>query len=116
LVTPTPLLAMSAEADSVLTPLAESSVLLHEAVGRYHRAGLRHDEAQARLMLAAALLAAGDATGAGEQISAASALLSELSDAAALAHAHRLARSLPARSPHPLTPREVEVLRLVSLG
>jgi len=110
------LLAMSAVADAVLAAPDEASVLLQEAVRRYHRAGLRHDEAETRLSLAESHLAARDRGGASEQILAATTLLTELPDEAGLAHARRLASSLNRRSSHPLTPREVEVLRLVSHG
>lgn len=110
------LLAMSAVADAALAAPDEALILLQEAVRRYHRAGLRHDEAQARLTLAEARLAARDRGGALEQIDVAVSLLTELPDLAGLAHARRLASSLHRSSSHPLTPREVEVLRLVSHG
>ena len=110
------LFAMSAVADALLAASDEASILLQEAVRRYHRAGLRHDEAEARLSLAEYRLAAQDRGGAREQIRAATTLLTESPDAAALAHARRLASSVHERSSHALTPREVEVLRLVSHG
>ncbi len=110
------LLAMSAAADATLAPPDEASALLHEAVRRYHRAGLRQDEADARLTLAESRLSAQDPGGAGEQLDAATALLAGLPGAAGLAHARRLAGAMHARATHPLTPREVEVLRLVSQG
>jgi DNA-binding NarL/FixJ family response regulator len=110
------LLAMSAVADSVLAEPPEASDLLHEAVRRYHRAGLRHDEAEARLMLATSLLAVGDSVGAREQIVAATDIMADLTDTAGLAHARRLERSLDGRSAAVLTPRETEVLRLISRG
>ncbi|MDQ6686021.1 MAG: LuxR C-terminal-related transcriptional regulator [Actinomycetota bacterium] len=110
------LLAMSAVADSVLAAPTEACILLQEAVRRYHRAGLRYDGAEARLTLAASCLAMGDDAVAREQINAATTLLTELGDAVGLARARRLAKSLHARSSHPLTPREVEVLRLISRG
>jgi DNA-binding NarL/FixJ family response regulator len=110
------LLAMSAAADSVLAETSEASTLLHEAVRRYHRAGLRHDEAEARLLLAASLLTQGDAEAAREQVASATAVMSDLADTAGLAHARRLAKSIDGRSAALLTPREQEVLRLISRG
>ncbi len=108
--------AMSAVADSVLAEPAAASALLHEAVRRYHLAGLRHDEADARLLLATSLLARGDAVAAREQTASATEILTDLDDTAGLAHARRLAKSLGGRSPAQLSPRETEVLRLVSRG
>jgi DNA-binding NarL/FixJ family response regulator len=110
------LLAMSAVADAVLAPPGEASILLQEAVQRYHLAGLPHHEAEARLMLAESLLATQDVGGASEQIEVATAVLRELPDPIGLAHARRLTSSLNKRSPQMLTTREVEVLRLVSRG
>ncbi|NYD42230.1 LuxR family transcriptional regulator [Nocardioides panaciterrulae] len=110
------LVAMSATADAVLAGPEEAPVLLHEAVRRYHRAGLRHDEAAARLALAASLHATGDEAGAQEQLDTATACLAELADEVGLAEARRIAGSLHPRSAHPLTPREVEVLGLVARG
>jgi DNA-binding NarL/FixJ family response regulator len=110
------LLAMSASARAVLSDSAEATTLLHEAVRHYHRAGLRHDEADARLLLAESLRAQGDAQAAREQIAAASDILADVDDAAGLAHARRLAKAVDQRSTTLLTPRETEVLRLVSQG
>ena len=110
------LLAMSAVADSVLAESTEASTLLHEAVRRYHRAGLRHDEAETRLLLATSVLAQGDTEAARDQIAAATDVMTDLADTAGLAHAGRLAKSLNGRSTDLLTPREQEVLRLISRG
>jgi DNA-binding NarL/FixJ family response regulator len=110
------LLAMSAVADSVVAESTEASTLLHEAVRRYHLAGLRHDEAEARLLLAQSLLAQGDAEAARDQVAAATGVMTDLADTAGLAHAGRLRRSLDGRSTDLLTPREQEVLRLISRG
>ena len=103
-------------ADSVLRESTEASALLHEAVRRYHRAGLRHDEAQARLLLATALLAQGDSEAARDQLAAATHVMTHLVDTAGLAHAGQLAKLLDGRSSDLLTRREKEVLRLVSRG
>lgn len=110
------LLAMSAVAGSVLAEPPEAVALLHEAVRRYHRAGLRHDEAETRLRLATALLAHGDAEAARDHVVSATEVMTELADTAGLAEARRLQSSLAGRSPDLLTPREKEVLRLVSRG
>ncbi len=108
--------AGSAVADSLVAAPGHACALLSRAVRSYHRAGLRQDEAMTRLLLAETLLADDDTTGSDEQVRAAIVLLEGLPDAAGLARAHRLARAVPHRSGHPLTPREVEVLRLVSRG
>jgi len=110
------LLAMSAVADSVLVESTEASTLLHEAVRHYHRGGLRHDEAEARLLLATALLVQGDSAAAQDQVAAAIGVMAELPDTAGLAHARELQKSFDRRSADLLTPREQEVLRLVSRG
>jgi DNA-binding NarL/FixJ family response regulator len=110
------LLAMSAMADSLLAEPLDAVTLGHEAVRRYHRAGLRHDEAEARLILAESLLAQGDAEAAREQADAATAVMTDLADTVGLARARQLTTSLDRRSPALLTPRETEVLRLVSRG
>ncbi len=46
-------------ADALLAESTEAPALLHEAVCSYDRAGLRHDEAEARLLLATRLLPTG---------------------------------------------------------
>jgi DNA-binding NarL/FixJ family response regulator len=110
------LLAMSAVARSVLADADEAVTALHEAVQHYHRAGLRHDEAEARLLLADSLRAQGDAEAAREQVAAASDILTDLADPTGLAQARRLAKAIDQRSTALLTPRETEVLRLVARG
>ena len=110
------LLAMSAMADSVLADSTQASTLLHEAVRRYHRAGLRHDESDARLLLATSLLALRDAEAARDQLATATNVMTELADTAGLARARQLQKSLDGRSTDLLTPREQEVLRLISHG
>lgn len=111
--------AMSAVADSVLaevTEVTEASALLHEAVQSYHKAGLRHDEAGTRLLLATSLLAQGDTEAARDHIACATDVMTDLADTAGLTHAGELAQSLDARATCLLTPREQEVLRLISRG
>ncbi|MGN6610712.1 MAG: LuxR C-terminal-related transcriptional regulator [Angustibacter sp.] len=110
------LLARSASADAVLAGPPSDAVLLREAVRQYQRAGLRHDEADARIGLATALLAQGDARGAREQARAAGDVLAGLDDPVTHARARELARSAAARPAPVLTAREIEVLRLVAQG
>lgn len=110
------LMGMSAAADAVLAQPPEDTNLLHEAVRYYHRAGLRHEEVGARLLLAAGLADKADVTSAQEQLTAATDLLTDLRDTVGLARARQLQNRLGGRSPDLLTPREVEVLGLVSRG
>ncbi|KQU68945.1 LuxR C-terminal-related transcriptional regulator [Phycicoccus sp. Root101] len=110
------LFAKSAVADSVLAPPNESSSLLHEAVWRYRRAGLRHDEAEARLLLATSLMVQGDSEGARDQVTSATELMNHLADKAGLARAGDLQKCLDEGSAALLTPREKEVLQLISRG
>jgi len=110
------LLAMSALADSVLSGASEAPGLLREAVRRYHRAGLRHHEAETRLLLAASLLAEGDVTAAREQVATATEVLADVPDTAGLARARQLAAALDGRSGSSLSARETEVLGLVAQG
>jgi ATP/maltotriose-dependent transcriptional regulator MalT len=111
-----PLLAMSACADAALAPPVEAAALLRESVRRFGLAGLRYDEADTRLRLAAVLMSSGDTTGARDQLDSAVAELTALSASAGLAEARRLAAMLGAPSAGPLTGRETEVLRLVAQG
>lgn len=113
------LLAMSAMADSVLAEPSAATDLVRDAVRHYHRAGLRHAEAEARLGLAGSLLAGGDQPAAREQADAAAEILAALPDAAGLARAHDLLARLDHRptSPRsPLSAREQQVLGLVARG
>lgn len=111
------LLAMSALADSALADPGNAPTSLHEAVHRYHRAGLRHDEAAARVLLARCLLSQGDASAAQDQITAASGVMADLGDLAGLSHLRGLAKSLQGPgTPALVTPREREVLQLISRG
>lgn len=110
-----PLLGLAACAEAVLADPAEAAALLREAVRRFHRASLRYDEADARMALAEALVAAGEEAPGREQLAIVEAAFGELSAAAGLERATRLRVTLDGRS-GPLTPREVEVLRLVSRG
>jgi len=94
-----------------------------EAVRLFRDAGTAFDEADARVELAAALLADDDLDGAGEQIESALRTFTQLSAGTGLARArtvdadlHR-ARGTRARAGNsPLSPRETQVLALVAAG
>jgi DNA-binding CsgD family transcriptional regulator len=89
--------------------------LWRDAIRHFHLAGLRFDEAETRLHLAAALLGTGDVPGAREQIDAATTTLTDLAATAGLARARQLTDRIERRT-SPLTPRETEVLQLVAQG
>lgn len=110
------LLATAAAADAALAPPAAAVVLLTEAVRRFSAAGLRFDEANTRLSLAEALIATGEGAAARHHLALATEVLSELSALDDLARAHRLADAAGVPAVGPLSPREREVLRLVSQG
>jgi DNA-binding NarL/FixJ family response regulator len=110
-----PLLGLAACAEAVLADPAQAAALLREAVRRLHRASLRYDEADARIALAEALIAAGELAAGREQLAVVEAAFVELSADAGLERARRLRATLDGES-GPLTPREAEVLRLVSRG
>lgn len=113
-----PLLGLAAAADAALADPAESAGLWLEAVQRFNRSGLRFDEAVSRVRLAEALLSSGGTAEAADHLATAAAVFTELGAASDLSVVERL-RSGPTpdggRS-NPLTPREVEVLRLVAQG
>ncbi|HYN30829.1 MAG TPA: helix-turn-helix transcriptional regulator [Dermatophilaceae bacterium] len=105
----------------------EAADLWRQAVRRFHDSGLRLDEAESRLRLAASLLACGERVAAAEQVATATPVLAESGATALLEEAAALAGEAAARpqagaaGPHagpagPLTPREAEVLRLVATG
>lgn len=110
------LLARSSMADAVVAPSADVPALLNEAVRRYGRAGLRHDEAGARLLLAASLATQGDTEAARDHLAAATSFMGQVADEAGLAKAQLMAQALTGRSTDVLTPREQQVLRLISHG
>jgi len=111
-----PMLGMASAAEAELASPTEAVSLWRQAVQRYHSAGLRFDEAEARLSLAEALRDSGDESGCREQLDIAMPVLVDLSAADCLARAHAIAASIERGAPGPLTPREVEVLRLVARG
>ncbi len=119
-----PLLGLAAAAAATVAQ-AENHALWREAVRRFHDSGLRFDEAESRLALAAALLRSGDRGAALEQVTTASRLLRELGATAALDRAEQLAQAAAltetadTRAHGPggaLTARETEVMRLVAEG
>jgi len=79
-------------------------------------AGLRYDEAEARLALAEALLATGRTDEGREQLDIVMPALVELSAEGALARARSLVAAPAGGADGLLTAREVEVLSLVSQG
>lgn len=109
------LMATAAVADAAVAPPGAAVPLLTEAVARFSAAGLRFDEAHTRLALAEALLATGDRGAARHHLASATQVLDVLSATDDLALARRLAAAAGAQS-GPLSPRELEVLRLVSQG
>ncbi|MGV8852016.1 MAG: LuxR C-terminal-related transcriptional regulator [Rhodoglobus sp.] len=110
------LLASASAADAVLVSAAAAVPLLLEAVRRFNSAGLRFDEAHARLTLAEALLAASDESAAQHHLALATEVLTELSADDDLAFARRLATAAGAPPEGQLSTRELEVLRLVAQG
>ena len=111
-----PLLALAVSAEAALTGHAEAVAPLREAVRRFNRASLRYDEGKARLRLAEALIESGELAAGREQLALAEGVLGELSSAAGLERVGRLAAAVVPHADGPLTPRELEVLRLVSRG
>ncbi len=110
------LMAVASSAEAVLTSPDAAVPLLTEAVRRFSSAGLRFDEAHTRLSLAEVLLATGDRATARRHLSLATEALSELSAGEDLGWARRLSEAAGAATAGPLSPRECEVLRLVSQG
>ena len=111
-----PLLASAAAAEAVLTGPDEAPARWREAVRRSSAAGLRFDEAEARLHLAESLRLAGEAGHAREHVEAAVAAFADLGSVDGLARAQRLRGRLDPARHGPLTERQAEVLRLVAEG
>lgn len=109
------LMATASAAEAALAPPDAAVPLLTEAVRRFSAANLRFDQAHTRLALAEAFLATGDRAAARHHLASATGVFEELSAAEDLAHARRLADAAGTDS-GPLSPREREVLRLVSQG
>jgi DNA-binding NarL/FixJ family response regulator len=117
------LLGLAAAADATLAAGPDAVRQWREAVRLFRDAGTAFDEADARVELAAALLAEDDLDGAAEQIESALRTFTQLSAGTGLARArtvdaalHR-ARATRARGGNsPLSPRETQVLALVAAG
>ncbi len=115
---PGPLCAGTLVADAELR-LAEgrpepARTAAEDAIDMYERAGTPYGAAQARTVLARALLACGDQVGAGHAVASAARGFELLGAGAAAQAARQLVA--PAGRAGPLTPREIEVLRLVAGG
>jgi ATP/maltotriose-dependent transcriptional regulator MalT len=115
-----PLLGLAAVAEATLAIDGDSGPAWRQAVRHFHDSGLRFDEAESRLRLAAVQLGSNEFSAATEQAASAVALLEDLGATAGLAEAARLAdqasAGLTGGSMGPLTARETEVLRLVAQG
>ena len=89
---------------------------LRQAVEIWQRVGAPYLAARVRVLVGRACRGLGDEEGAGMELEAARAVFEKLEAAPDLAHVAALAaKAAPAR-PHGLTPRELEVLRLVASG
>jgi DNA-binding NarL/FixJ family response regulator len=88
---------------------------LRAAWRAWHELGARYEAARARVMLGLGCRALGDEEAAALELEAARAELEALGAATDLAHVERLARRA-GRASHGLTPRELDVLRLLADG
>lgn len=109
-------LAVAAVAEAAVSDPAEAPRRWLDAVRRLAAAGLRFDEADARVHLAEALVRAGDERTATEHLDSAAAAYTELGAVGGLARTRRLRDRMHALRDGPLTGRQVEVLRLVAAG
>jgi ATP/maltotriose-dependent transcriptional regulator MalT len=82
----------------------------------WQRIGAPYEAARVRVLLATACRALGDEDGAALELAAARAAFQRLGAAPDAAHAGRLMSDAPAAPAHRLTPRELQVLRLVATG
>lgn len=108
------LLGQAAAARAQLTVGPESGHCWREAARHFNRAGLRFDEAEARLGLARAILADHDRAGAEEHLARAALIFAELGTQPQLAAIRELAG--PSGERGPLSPRQIEVVALVARG
>jgi DNA-binding CsgD family transcriptional regulator len=93
--------------------------LLRDALSLWHELGVPYEAACARVLIGEACRALGDRDGAHLEWESACRVFRELEAAPALAHVERLTKSLPAATTGQtgnLTPREIEVLRLIAKG
>ena len=106
----------AAVANALVAEAAAAPAEWRSAARCFHRSGLSVDEAEARVELAR-LLADEEPTVAADELRSAVAVLETLDAPERLASARALLEEVaPDRSVSPLTPREVEVLRLVAAG
>ncbi|SDB37668.1 helix-turn-helix transcriptional regulator [Bauldia litoralis] len=89
---------------------------LRDAFVAWHHFGAPYLAARLRVLLGTACLALGDDDGAGLEFDAARSVFSELGAAPDLARVAAVAKPSALARPDGLTPREVEVLRLVATG
>ncbi len=106
----------AAVANALVAGAAGAAAQWRTAARCFHRSGLSVDEADARVELAR-LLVADEPTVAADELRSAVAVLETLDAPERLASARALLAGVaPDASGSPLTPREVEVLRLVAAG
>jgi DNA-binding CsgD family transcriptional regulator/tetratricopeptide (TPR) repeat protein len=89
---------------------------LRRAFGVWHRIEAPYAAARVRVLIGLACHALGDEDGAGLEIDAAKAVFERLGAAPDLARIEALMQEPPSGHAHGLTPRELQVLRLVAVG
>lgn len=89
---------------------------LHRALAVWHRIEAPYAAARVRVLIGLACRALGDEDGAGLEIDAARAVFERLGAAPDLVRIRSLTNGTPSGRSHGLTPRELEVLRLVAAG
>ena len=89
---------------------------LRRAFEAWRQVEAPHEAARVRVLVALACRAFGDDEGAGLELDAARAVFEQLGAAPDLARIDSLTKATTSRRPHRLTPRELQVLRLVAAG
>ncbi|MGE5277558.1 MAG: LuxR C-terminal-related transcriptional regulator [Acidobacteriota bacterium] len=89
---------------------------LRRSLEGWRRVGAPYIEARLRVLVGLACRALGDEEGARLELDAARGVFDELGAAPDLARLDGLAKGAPSARPHGLTPRELQVLRLVAAG
>jgi DNA-binding CsgD family transcriptional regulator len=89
---------------------------LRRALEVWQRIEAPYAAARVRVLIGLACRVLGDEDGAGLEIDAARSIFDRLGAAPDLARIERLTEAVASSNPHPLTPREMQVLRLVSAG
>ena len=89
---------------------------LRSALEVWQRIDAPYAAARARMLMGLACRALGDEESAALEIDAAKSTFERLGAAPDLARVDSLTKDVPSKGHHPLTPREVQVLRLVSAG